>query len=190
MKIKECIVVEGLHDKIKLQNIVDATIIATEGFRIYKDKSKMELIRRMAMSTGIIILTDSDSAGFRIRAHIKNCVGDCGVVKHAYIPKVEGKERRKAEAGKEGILGVEGMTAEVLWEVLARATTGAPREGWKKVTKVDLYEYGLVGANSSEKRLKLKEALDLPPNISTNALLEISNSLYNYDELLDIMSNL
>ncbi len=184
--IKETIVVEGKFDKKRLRGITDAAIICTGGFSIYENKSLLKSIRLMAKKTGIIILTDSDSAGFRIRNYIKQCVGKDGVVKHAYIPSVEGKERRKETPGKEGLLGVEGMTEELLSEILRTVTEVDFAESRPKeqiITKTTLFEDGLSGkSDSHEKRRSLAKKLGLPTKISANALIEILNTAFTYEE--------
>lgn len=191
LHIKEAIIVEGIHDKIKLQQVVDAVILTTNGFSIYGDKEKLTLIKKLALEKGLIILTDSDSAGKRIRSYIKNCIGNIPV-KHAYIPQLKGKERRKDKAGAEGILGVEGMKAEVLEKVLLRAGCMVSNQLNKpQITKSNLYEDGLTGAsNSKALRQKLSKKLDLPTNLSTNALLEVLNSLYTIEEYKAILQSI
>ncbi len=184
LHIKETIVVEGKYDKIRLKEITDAPIIVTGGFALYKDKKIMKAICASAKETGIIILTDSDGAGFRIRNYIKQCVGDRGKVLNAYIPSVEGKERRKDTPGKEGILGVEGMSEEVLESILKSATEilpDAPKND-KPITKATLYEDGLTGKeNSAQLRKKLSRELSLPPRLSAGGIIEIINRVYGYE---------
>lgn len=185
LHITETIIVEGKFDKEQLKKITDAPIICTGGFDLYTNKSTVKVIREMAKRTGVIVLTDSDSAGFRIRNYIKQCVGEQGAVKHAYIPTVEGKEKRKQKAGKEGLLGVEGITEEKLTEILQAVVE--VKEMLKgdgvKITKAMLYEDKLTGAADSNNRRKcLARKLGLPIRISTNALVEILNKAYGYDE--------
>ncbi len=182
--IKETIVVEGKFDKEQLKKITDAPIICTGGFSLYTGKSIINSIRTMAKKTGVIVLTDSDSAGFRIRNYIKQCVGDCGTVKHAYIPTIEGKERRKQIGGKEGLLGVEGMSEELLAKVLKAVTEEyTPEMQGIKITKTMLYEDGLSGGSESgEKRRRLAKLLGLPARISANAMLEVLNSAIGYED--------
>lgn len=191
LHITEAIIVEGIHDKIKLQQVVDSLIITTNGFSIYGDKEKIAMIKKLALEKGLIILTDSDSAGKRIRSYIKNCIGNIPV-KHAYIPQLEGKERRKDKAGAEGVLGVEGMTAQVLESVLLRAgcmVTDQPNK--VQITKIDLYEDGLIGMPQSKLlRQRLAKKLELPTNLSTNALLEVLNSLYTLEGYRDILQSI
>lgn len=193
LHIKETIVVEGKFDKEQLKKVTDAPIICTGGFTLYTDKSIITAIRKMAHKTGIIVLTDSDSAGFRIRNYIKQCVGERGTVKHAYIPSVKGKEKRKAVGGKEGLLGVEGMTEELLSEILKSVTevTDADKINEPQITKAMLYEDGLSGGEESvAKRKKLAQKLGLPVRISANALLEVLNIAIGYDEYKETLKKL
>ena len=186
IKIKEAIVVEGRYDKNTLAQIVDAPILETSGFGIFKDKEQLAFLRKVAKQRGLIVFTDSDGAGFVIRNHIKSAI-EPQYLKHAYIPDVFGKERRKATAGKEGKLGVEGMRPEILVEALRRA--GATFEDGntdtpQTITKQDLVELGLSGGkDSSEKRKALLERLELPEHMSANAMLQALNLLYTIDEL-------
>lgn len=193
LHIKETIVVEGKFDKEQLKKVTDAPIICTGGFTLYTDKSIITAIRKMAQKTGVIVLTDSDSAGFRIRSYIKQCVGDRGMVKHAYIPSVKGKEKRKAVGGKEGLLGVEGMTEELLSEILKSVTevANAEKVSEPQITKAMLYEDGLSGGEESAvKRKKLAQKLGLPVRISANALLEVLNFAIGYDEYKETLKKL
>ena len=193
IKIKEAIVVEGRYDKNTLSQIVDATIFETNGFGIFKDGQKMDLLRRVAQKRGLIVFTDSDGGGFVIRNRIKSCI-PAEYLKHAYIPDVYGKERRKAAPGKEGKLGVEGMTREVIYDALRRS--GAAIEGENvipaaAITKQDMMELGLSGGkDSAAKRLALLKKLDLPEHMSANALLQALNVLYDLDELKAILCDL
>ncbi len=186
LHIKETIVVEGKFDKEQLKKVTDAPIICTGGFSLYTNKNIINSIRRMAEKTGVIVLTDSDSAGFRIRNYIKQCVGNRGTVKHAYIPSVAGKERRKDTPGKEGLLGVEGMTEELLSEILQSVTEvcdAVERPKEELITKTTFYEDGLSGREDSvQKRIKLAKALGLPLRISANALIEVLNTAFSYQE--------
>ena len=190
VKIKEAIVVEGRYDKNTLSQIVSAPILETSGFGIFKDKAQMALLRRIAQTRGLIVFTDSDGAGFVIRNHIKSAIPG-KFLKHAYIPDIYGKEKRKAAPGKEGKLGVEGMTKEVILEALRRA--GATIEGEQtqpvhQITKQDLMELGLSGtAEASTRRLKLLKQLHLPEHMSPNAMLQALNLLYSLEELSSIM---
>lgn len=186
VKIKEAIVVEGRYDKNTLSQIVDAPIFETSGFGIFKDKEQMALLRRVAPVRGLIVFTDADGAGFVIRNHIKSAI-PAQFLKHAYTPDVFGKERRKAKAGKEGKLGVEGMTREIIMESLRRA--GATFEGEdhaemrQEITKADLMDLGLYGPGSAESRAALIKKLGFPEKMSTNAFLQAVNLLYTLEEL-------
>ena len=193
VKIRETILVEGKYDKNTLSQIVDATILETSGFGIFKDKKQLDLLRKVARKRGLIVFTDSDGAGFVIRNHIKSAI-PAQYLKHAYIPDIYGKEKRKATAGKEGKLGVEGMRPEIILEALKRA--GATIEGEYQttapsITKQNLMELGLSGGpNSAEKRLLLLKKLDLPEHMSANAMLQTLNLLYDLDELTAVLSGL
>ncbi len=186
IKIREAIVVEGRYDKNTLSQIVDAPILETSGFGIFKNKEQMALLRKVAEVRGLIVFTDADGAGFVIRNHIKSAI-DGRFLKHAYTPDVMGKERRKAKAGKEGKLGVEGMKPEIILDALRRA--GATIEGEdtavqkQQITKADLMELGLYGPGSNDRRLKLIRKLGFPEKMSTNAFLQAVNLLYSLDEL-------
>ncbi len=183
LRIKETIVVEGKFDKERLKSITDAPVIVTGGFSLYKNKKILRAILAAAEETGIIILTDSDSAGFRIRNYIKQCIGERGKILNAYIPSVEGKEKRKAAPGKEGILGVEGMTNEVLENILKKTATKAEDKKGIVLTKAMLYEDGLAGGEKSAVlRAALAKELSLPPRLSSNAMLEIINRVYSYEK--------
>ena len=193
-KIKEVIVVEGRYDKNTLSQIVDATVVTVGGFSVFNDKEKLAFLRRLANERGLIVLTDSDGAGFVIRNHLKGALPK-DKVKQAYIPDVMGKERRKRHAGKEGKLGVEGMKPEVLLEALRKAgatfldeETDAPVQK-EPLTKADLFELGLTGgADSSEKRQVLLKKLGLPSRLTANGLLEALNLLYDRETLENIMN--
>ena len=193
VKIKEAIVVEGRYDKNTLSQIVDAAILQTDGFSVMKDKALLALLRKVAQTRGLIIFTDSDGAGFVIRNHIKSAI-PARFLKHAYIPDIAGKERRKREAGKEGKLGVEGMTKDVILESLRRA--GATIDGedtpvQQSITKQDMMELGLSGgAGSSEKRAALLKKLDLPEHMSANAMLQALNLICDPAQLRRIMEEL
>ena len=193
VKIKEAIVVEGRYDKNTLSQILDAPILETSGFGIFKDKQQMALLRRIAETRGLIVFTDSDGAGFVIRNHIKSAIPG-KYLKHAYIPDIYGKEKRKAAPGKEGKLGGEGMTREVILESLRRAGAtieGEAVAGSQQITKQDLMELGLSGGpDASANRLKLLKKLNLPERMSPNAMLQALNLLYNLEELQEILQNL
>ena len=191
IKIKEAIVVEGRYDKNTLSQIVDAPILETSGFGIFKDKKQMKLLRQVAQKRGLIVFTDSDGAGFVIRNHIKSAIDGKNLL-HAYIPDIPGKEKRKSAPGKEGKLGVEGMTPDVILEALKRA--GATIEGEtasvpQGITKQDMMELGLSGStDSSYRRKALMKKLDLPEHLSSNALLQALNLLFDLQELKSLVS--
>ena len=193
IKIKEAIVVEGRYDKNTLSQIVDAPILETSGFGIFKDKQQMALLRQVAEKRGLIVFTDADGAGFVIRNHIKSAIPG-KYLKHAYTPDIMGKERRKAAPGKEGKLGVEGMKPQIIVEALRNA--GATIEGEaavssNQITKQDLMELELSGgSNASENRIKLLKKLNLPERMSANAMLQALNLLYTLDELKALMQEI
>lgn len=186
LKLREAIVVEGRYDKNTLSQIVEAPIFETKGFGILKDKAQLALLRQVAARRGLIVLTDSDGAGFVIRNFLKGAIAP-EQLKHAYIPDIPGKERRKSAPGKEGKLGVEGMTPGVILEALRRA--GATIEGetpqqGHQLTKQDLMDMGLSGGkDSAAKRARLLKRLDLPEHMSANAMLQALNLLYTPEEL-------
>ena len=184
IKLKQTVIVEGKYDKITLGNIIDANIITTEGFSIFKDTQKRQLIKKIAEKNGIVILTDSDSAGHLIRSHIKNICKDCDV-KNVYIPQLKGKEKRKSEFSKEGTLGVEGMSKEIILDALNRSgvLTDTADFNKPKIAKADFYKIGISGgANSKELRKQLAVFLGLPDNLSSTAFLDAVNAIYDYDE--------
>ena len=194
MRVKEAVVVEGRCDRAKLSALIDGTIVETGGFAIFNDRDKMELIRRLAAARGVIILTDSDGAGFLIRSKLCSCLPP-EQVNHAYIPDIYGKERRKAKPSKEGKLGVEGMPLETLRDCLIRA--GATIEDIPgetrppELTKADLFELGLSGGDgSAERRRALQRRLKLPERLSANGFLQALNALYTRRELFDLLKNL
>ena len=194
VKIKEAIVVEGRYDKNTLSQIVEAPILETSGFGIMKDKQQLELLRKVAKTRGLIIFTDSDGAGFVIRNFLKGAI-DGKYLRHAYIPDIPGKERRKSAPGKEGKLGVEGMTPQVILDALRKAGATVIGEETSRaagnITKQDMMEMGLSGGpNSSTLRKQLLKKLDLPEHMSANALLQAVNLLYTLDELREILSQL
>ena len=185
LKIKEAIIVEGRYDQNTLSQLVDTLIIPTQGFGIFKDKDKAAMLRRVAEKRGIIVLTDSDGAGFVIRNHLKGVLPPEQILQ-AYVPDVYGKERRKRKGGKEGKLGVEGMPPAVLLEALRRC--GATWEGEEapaaplRLTKADLLEKGLIGPDSAARRQALCRKLSLPERMTPNALLQALNTLLTEEE--------
>jgi ribonuclease M5 len=186
--VKEVIVVEGRYDKNALSQVVDAVIIETSGFGIFNDRQKQKLLRKLAEERGLIILTDPDGAGFVIRNFIRGSV-DPSLVKHAYVPDIAGKERRKATASKEGKLGVEGMRPQVLLDALVRAGATiddiSPDEKPQRITKTDMYKRGLSGGQGSrEKRAALIKTLDLPEHLTADALLDVLNATMTREEFL------
>ncbi len=186
-KVREAIVVEGRYDKAVLCGAVDAIVIETSGFRIFSNDEKLDLLRRLAETRGLILLTDSDGAGFLIRNHLKGRLPG-GRVKQAYIPEIAGKERRKRQYSADGLIGVEGMDSEVIIKALldAGATIenrdAMPAKTERQVTKTDLFADGLSGGeNSNQKRSALLKELSLPSRLNANALVDIINALYGYD---------
>lgn len=186
IKLERAVIVEGKYDKLKLSNILDALIITTDGFGIFKNKEKQKFLRRLADEKGLVIITDSDSAGFMIRNFICSVVPKDKVV-NVYIPDIFGKEKRKDAPSAEGKLGVEGISDEVILKALERAGVSAEKaeEPTQKLTTADLYEYGLSGKeNSSLKRKMLLKKLSLPERLSTASLLKVLNSFVTYDEFI------
>ena len=188
IKISKPIIVEGKYDIIKLSNIIDGLIIKTDGFGIFKDKEKQRLLRRLADEKGLIVLTDSDSAGFMIRNFITNVVSKDKIT-NVYIPDIFGKEKRKTEGGKEGKLGVEGMSEEVLYEAFRKAGVLCEKSessDRRLITNVDLFEYGLSGGKDSKaKRQALLRNLALPERLSTSSLVKILNTFVTYEEFTE-----
>lgn len=191
LKVEKVIIVEGRYDKIKLSSIIDGVIIETEGFGIFKDKDKQRLIRRLAEEKGIVILTDSDSAGFLIRSFISSVVPNEYIV-NAYIPDVFGKEKRKDSPSKEGKLGVEGMSEQVILSAFRQAgilCEKTDKTEKREVTAMDLFEDGLSGgAESKIKRKKLLKYLELPERLSTKSMLEIINLFLTFDEYKEALA--
>lgn len=195
LKVKEAVIVEGKYDKIKLSSLIDGMIIETNGFQIFKDQEQLAMIRRLAETRGILVLTDSDGAGFVIRNYLAGAVPSA-YIKHAYVPDLFGKEKRKEKPSKEGKLGVEGVPAQVILEALRRAgaTCGEgpdPGQGRREITKMDLYEAGLSGGeNSADKRKALLKRLQLPEHLAPNALVKVLNSLMGYEEFCGLVQEL
>lgn len=184
IEIKEAIVVEGKYDKMRLSRICSSPIFTTEGFRIFKDRDKREFLQKLAKTRGLLILTDSDRAGFMIRNHIKSFVKE-GTIRQAYIPEIFGKEKRKAAPSKEGKLGVEGMEDEALIKVLENYSSPvSPKE---KITKTDLYDAGLYGGtDSAAARTKICKELSIPTGISVNALVDALNAFITKEEFFEL----
>ena len=184
-KVKEVIVVEGRYDKNTLSQVVDAVIVELGGFAVFNDKEKQAFLRKLAKERGIILFADPDGAGFVIRNRVKGNIPE-GRVLQAYVPDIYGKEKRKRKGGKEGKLGVEGMKPEVLLDALRRAGATIDEESTVKgnsITKADLYDLGLIGPDSVEKRKTLCKRLELPEHLSANALVEVLNLLMSREEL-------
>lgn len=190
IKLKLPVVVEGKYDKITLENIVDALIIPTDGFSIFKNTEKCKMIKALAQkSGGVIVITDSDSAGSMIRAYLKNIIADTAPIINVYIPCLKGKEKRKTKQSKEGLLGLEGMSREVILTALEKSGVGCETavKKEKKITKGDMFSLGLSGgSNSSENRKKLLRHLKLPEGLSPNAMLDILNVYLTHEELIEV----
>ena len=181
IKLTRAVIVEGKYDKIKLESFIDALIIPTNGFGIFKNKEKREYIKRLSIERGILIITDSDSAGFLIRNHLKKII-DGSLIKNCYVPGIKGKEARKEKESKEGLLGVEGLKIDVILEALSKCgafeeASVKTSETRRKFTSVDLFNLGLTGGeNSSEKKEEFLRKLNLPLYLSNKALLDYLNS--------------
>lgn len=186
LRVREVIVVEGRYDKNTLSQVVDALIITTDGFGVFNDGEKRALLRALARERGVILLTDSDGAGFVIRGFLKGCI-EPEYVKNAYIPDVYGKEKRKSSPSKEGKLGVEGMSPEIIIEALRRAGATFEQSGEtsaRPITKPELYSLGLTGRpDSAQRRRKVLKSLGLPERLSTNAFMEVLSAVTTIDEL-------
>ena len=186
--IEEVIVVEGRYDRNMLLQVVDATVVETGGFSVFNDREKLAFLRKLAQKRGLILLTDSDGAGFVIRNYLKGVI-PTEQVKQAYIPDIPGKERRKRKAGKEGKLGVEGMTPEILLQALRRGGATFVGEAAPSaavpITKADLLDRGLIGPGSTQKRQQLLKNLELPEHLTPNALLETLNLLMSREEFYE-----
>lgn len=189
IKVEKPIIVEGKYDKITLENVVDALIISTDGFGIFKNKEKCRMIRTIAQkNNGIIIMTDSDNAGSQIRAYLKNIVGDAPII-NVYVPQIEGKEKRKTTKSKQGFLGVEGMNGEVILKALEKSGVTASNNltTRSKITKTDMFEFGFSGGtDSSERRKKLLKYLELPEALSPNAMLDVLNNIFTREEFFEV----
>lgn len=194
IRIQEAIIVEGRYDVNKIKQLVDTIVIETGGFSIFNNREKLQLIRKIAQQRGVLILTDSDGAGFVIRNYLKGALPK-SQVKHAYIPQIEGKEKRKAQPSKEGTLGVEGVSDEVIVRALRQAGVtvlgNAASSEQQKITKADFFAWGLSGGEgSAERRAKLLRKLQLPSHMTANALLEFINAVSDYDEVRTIIHQL
>jgi ribonuclease M5 len=194
IKIREAIVVEGRYDKAALAGLVDTVIVDTAGFGIFSDKEKLSLLRRLAQARGLVVLTDGDGGGFLIRNFLKGAI-DPTQVKHAYIPDIYGKERRKKSPSKEGKLGVEGMKPDVLLQALRRAGVTIEGErctaGDSPITKAELYSLGLTGRpDSAARRAYVLHRLELPERLTTNGMLDVLNVLVTRQELADILQEM
>jgi len=194
IEIKEAIIVEGIYDKMKLEQFIRGTIISTNGFSLLRDRKHMEMIKQLAARQGIVILTDSDRAGFLIRRYIQSQI-PAEQIKHAYIPEIMGKEKRKTFPGKEGLKGVEGMSKEIILNALQRAgctffkahaESEDKSQNRRPITKLDLFKDGLSGGrNSNLLRAYLKNELNLPSRLTVNGLLEVLNALFTYEEYME-----
>ena len=192
IRLDSAVVVEGRYDKIKLSGILDCLIVTTEGFSIFKDEEKKTFLKKLAEERGLVILTDSDSAGFMIRNYVENLVGK-DKVRHVYLPDVFGKEKRKTLPGKEGKLGVEGMDETVILGALESAgiLSAERAESGRDVTTADLFALGLSGGENSRAGMsRLLERLDLPQRLNKNSLLRYINSTMTYEEFMDIAGSL
>ncbi len=185
IRLKQAIIVEGKYDKINIENFIDAFIVVADGFRIFKNKEKTALLRKIAKDNGLIVMTDSDSAGMLIRSHLKSVIGE-GEITQVYLPQIKGKEKRKEKYSAEGFLGVEGLSEEIIVGALQKA--GVVGEKFQKrsektINKALLFELGLSGTNDSKlNREKLLKGMDLPLNMSANALIDYLGRIYSEEE--------
>lgn len=189
LKLKKVLLVEGKYDAARLHNLVEGTILATDGFRVMKDRALQTMLKRLGRAQGLIILTDSDAAGFKIRHFVTGLVG-AEYVLQAYVPAIPGKESRKEVPGKEGLLGVEGVSDEIILQSLQDALKSRPSSATttdtasQAITYTDLYEWGISGtANSAERRRILLRQLGLPPRLSKKELLQVLSTLYTRESL-------
>ncbi len=190
--IKQAIIVEGKYDKIKLESFLDALIIPTNGFRIFKDKETCHLIRALADTVGLLIITDSDTAGFKIRGYLRSITKNSPNVQNIYIPQIAGKEKRKSHPSKEGTLGVEGLDITLLKQILSSQMISYSSDTPKKpITKMDFYQDGLTGTSySAQKRSLLCNKLNLPQYLSANAMLAVLNAMLTYEEYQQLVHSL
>ena len=189
-RVRPAIVVEGKYDKIRLDSVVDAVILVTNGFQIYKNVGQLNLIRHYAKTTGVVILTDADAAGFQIRGYLRGAIAE-GDVRHVYIPGIHGKERRKAQPSAEGLLGVEGIDGETLLSALDRAgvLSDTPPDRPHDITTAVLYAHGLAGTpDCTARRRRLLTALGLPPRLSAKGLCEVLCTMTSAAELGDFLT--
>lgn len=186
IRLDRPVIVEGKYDKIALENVVDALIITTDGFRVFKNREKCDLIRQLARKNGVIIMTDSDSAGAVIRSYLKKIISDCEII-NVYVPELRGKERRKAKPSKSGLIGVEGMSPEIIEEALKRSGVfSVKKENGRKITKTDMFVLGLSGReDSSLKRKDFLRFLGLPESLSSSAMLDVLNNMLTADEFYE-----
>lgn len=188
IKLTQAVIVEGKYDKITLENIIDATIIPTNGYRIFKDTKKRALIRLLAQKRGLIVITDSDSAGGIIRSHLKQICPE-GTITNVYVPQLVGKEKRKSKPSKQGLLGVEGLDKQTIIDALNRSGIKSGErlsKSDRQITKTDLFTLRLSGGeNSALLRERLALYLKLPSNLSANAFLDCINAIYEYNEFLE-----
>lgn len=186
IRLDRPVIVEGKYDKIALENVVDALIITTDGFGIFKNREKCDLIRQLARKNGVIIMTDSDSAGAVIRSYLKKIISDCEII-NVYVPELRGKERRKAKPSKSGLIGVEGMSPEIIEEALKRSGVfSVKKENGRKITKTDMFVLGLSGReDSSLKRKDFLRFLGLPESLSSSAMLDVLNNMLTADEFCE-----
>lgn len=189
LKIKEAVIVEGKYDKIKLSSLIDGLIIETHGFQIFRDKKQLSFLRKMANTRGLLVLTDSDGAGFQIRHYLTGAI-DPSKIKHAYIPDILGKERRKEKPSSEGKLGVEGLPVEILREAILRAGVSCGEEpravSSHPITKLDLFAAGLTGRDdSAARRRRFLASVGLPEHLSANSMVPVLNSMMNYEEFME-----
>ena len=186
IRLDRPVIVEGKYDKIALENVVDALIITTDGFRVFKNREKCDLIRQLARKNGVIIMTDSDSAGAVIRSYLKKIISDCEII-NVYVPELRGKERRKAKPSKSGLIGAEGMSPEIIEEALKRSGVfSVKKENGRKITKTDMFVLGLSGReDSSLKRKDFLRFLGLPESLSSSAMLDVLNNMLTADEFCE-----
>ena len=188
IKIDEIIIVEGKYDKIKLKNFIDGVIIETNGFRIFKDKKKQQMIKELSKTKDILVVTDSDSAGFMIRNFLKSII-PTEKIKNVYMPEILGKEKRKTQQSKEGLLGVEGISDDIIIKCLEKYLTVKEPDNLPKITKAILFADGFSGFNNSKtKREILLKKLDLPKYLSVNSMIDILNTLINFDEYKELIA--